>query len=706
MPPPSASARLQDAFRSEYPNVQLDDAMLEHLANDLEGDSLPSPESIVGQWSPFLLSLNVCSDDDEALGVCRRLLNRMRESQKTALAEAAAGPDISVKITEPEKQESGAMRAAEEDELNAWLEKVKLVQYREAVFAWCQKVGAAGLPDVLENWQDFAAQLKLKPLEKKRVENAANGRKGGPSVQTPKSPCAPASPSSLPVPAPDPKSRPPASPSSSRREPSGGNFLGPPEDPQKYRILEELGQGATATVYRCQHGEVQRAVKTISLQKLRLQRDFEKIADKLHREVSILFALRHPRIVSLFDVVEEPTKLHLVMELVEGGPEGVELFDYIVARGSFSEPISRYVFLQIVEGLQYIHSKDIVYRDLKPENILVDEKASKREEGLFEVKLSDFGHSKMIKDGYSTALTRVGTPQYWAPEVSDPRKCGPDGYGTSVDLWSLGVVLYVMLIGSYPFDGVGESIDDQIRKGHISNFRSQSTNREASLPAQDLIRSLVQVDPRMRRSLEACRTHPWASVKGGPLDQVMRPWDDPHVREERITLPVKPSKDARDALNRDLHKWMKKFKCSVRVRETDVIANLDDQALTEGHSIEDARNELHQLVHYHFGSTATPPQRRHGFSTLAPVPEKRTFRIITLTLRVHNEHGAGLELEPERGGMRIQNVEPLPGQPGLQAQDLITKINEVSLRGTPETVEGIFGRQFRDGVEIAIRREM
>jgi len=309
----------------------------------------------------------------------------------------------------------------------------------------------------------------------------------------------------------------------------------------------------------------------------------------------------------------------------------------------------------------------------------------------------------MIKDGYSTALTRVGTPQYWAPEVSDPRKCGPDGYGTSVDLWSLGVVLYVMLIGSYPFDGVGESIDDQIRKGHISNFRSQSTNREASLPAQDLIRSLVQVDPSMRRSLEACRTHPWASVKGGPLDQVMRPWDDPHVREERITLPVKPSKDARDALNRDLHKWMKKFKCSVRVRETDVIANLDDQALTEGHSIEDARNELHQLVHYHFGSTATPPQRRHGFSTLATVPEKRTFRIITLTLRVHNEHGAGLELEPERGGMRIQNVEPLPGHPGLQTQDLITKINEVSLRGTPETVEGIFGSRFRDGVQIGIR---
>mmetsp|Transcript_83221 Transcript_83221/g.165210 ORF Transcript_83221/g.165210 Transcript_83221/m.165210 type:complete len:742 (+) Transcript_83221:39-2264(+) len=740
MPPQPTSARLQGALQKEY-DVRLDDAMLDHLASDLEGDRLPSPESIVAQWSPFLCSIGLCLDDDDALGVCRRLLDRMqKESQSTAEAEAAAGQDSRAgtpaavagsgspsggqqeepqKCREPELKSEEEQEREAKEELNAWLEKLRLVQYKEAAFSWCRKQGAAHLHEVLENWEDFAAQLKLKPLEKKRVEkDAANRAKADPTVQvtTPKAtpwstPKTPASPSHLPVPVQDPSPQPPASPVSGYRgKPGspGGHFIGPKDDPQRYRILEELGQGATATVYRCLHGEVQRAVKTISLQKLRLQRDYERIADKLNREVSILFALRHPRIVSLFDVVEEPNKLHLVMELVEGGPEGVELFDYIVARGSFTESIARYVFLQIVEGLQYIHSKDIVYRDLKPENILVDEKASKRDEGLFEVKLSDFGHSKMIKDGYSTALTRVGTPQYWAPEVSDPVKAAK-GYDQDVDLWSLGVVLYVMLIGSYPFDGVAERIEDQIRRAHISNFRSQVTGREATPQAQDLIQSLVMVNPQMRRSLEDCRTHPWVAKQGGTLDKVMTPFNDPHRKEERIRLQFLPTKQQVEELRRDLHLWMKKFKSHAQVKQIEgvavVIANLDDQAMT-GHSIEEARHELKQVVDHNVRRMM--PSNQHASRpgpTLPTVHEKRTFRLLTHTLRVTREHGAGLDLNPEKGGMRIERVWEEPGQPGLQQQDLITKINEVSLRGTPETVEKIFGTHFCDGAQLAIKRD-
>merc|ERR1719199_924523 len=135
----------------------------------------------------------------------------------------------------------------------------------------------------------------------------------------------------------------------------------------------------------------------------------------LQREIQILFGLKHPRIVTLFDVIEEADKLCLVMEIVSDG----ELFDYIVKRGTLSEPGARNVFCQIVDALKYIHSKDIVYRDLKPENILVSGKTDKETD--LQIKLSDFGHSKLVNDGYSTALTRVGTPQYWAPEVSDPK---------------------------------------------------------------------------------------------------------------------------------------------------------------------------------------------------------------------------------------------------------------------------------------------
>merc|ERR1711959_380194 len=125
---------------------------------------------------------------------------------------------------------------------------------------------------------------------------------------------------------------------------------------------------------------------------------------------------------------------------------------------------------------------DIVYRDLKPENILVTGKAAG--EADLQIKLSDFGHSKLVNDGYSTALTRVGTPQYWAPEVSDP-VLSAQGYDHRVDLWSLGVVLYVMLMGAYPFDGVKAKIEDQIQNPQLT-FRSPVTGRCASPNAENL----------------------------------------------------------------------------------------------------------------------------------------------------------------------------------------------------------------------------
>uniref|UniRef100_A0A7S0FDT1 Protein kinase domain-containing protein n=1 Tax=Pyrodinium bahamense TaxID=73915 RepID=A0A7S0FDT1_9DINO len=625
--------------------------------------------------------------------------------------------------TEDRRRAADAARRCEENEqqsetvsaeLEGWLERLRLEKYSERARAWCEKEGAVHLNEVLENWEDFANALSLKPLERKRVEKDVNSRRGPPEPPASPQPPPPASPQ---PPSPGTQVGPPvpvlpAQPSSASSS-SKGSF-GPPDDLQRYTLLEELGQGATATVYRCRRGEVQFAVKTISLAKLRLQRDYQRITDKLNREVQILFKLRHPRIVSLFDVVEETDKLHLVMELVEGGPEGIELFDYIVARGSFTEPVARYVFLQIVEGLKFIHLKDIVYRDLKPENILVDEKASRRNEGLFEVKLSDFGHSKLINDGYSTALTRVGTPQYWAPEVNDPAKAAK-GYDQTVDLWSLGVVLYVMLIGAYPFDGMGEPIEEQMRRARL-NFRSASGGM-ASESAQDLIRALIVVDPRRRLNLDGCRNHPWVVIPGGTLDQVMTPFDDSHVQEERVHLPNKPSKSQVEELRRDLHVWMKQYKCSAQVKQDYVIANIDERALDGRVSV--ARQELQQMVQFYVkkwgntpeNETSAPSRQSHWRPepVLPAVPERRPgfrFRMVNHVLRVSSEHGAGLDLLAERGGMRVQMIYDQPGQPGLQIGDLITKINEVSLRrGDEHQVEGIFGTHFCDGAQLAIKRE-
>jgi len=459
------------------------------------------------------------------------------------------------------------------------------------------------------------------------------------------------------------------------------------------------------------------AMKVMSLTKLRLQRNFERISDNLHREIQILFGLRHPRIVSLYDVVEDHDSLNLVMELVEGG----ELFDYIVAKGAFSEPEARHVFLQIAEGLKYIHSKDIVYRDLKPENILVDRQASKS--GLLEVKLSDFGHSKLINNGYSTALTRVGTPQYWAPEVCDPRLASK-GYDQTVDLWSLGVVCYVMLCGAYPFDGAEERMEDQIRKAHLT-FRSQVPGHQLTPEAKELVRSFIKVKPQERLKLEQAFNHRWVKEMGGAapgrLMKVHTEVGSGKI-EERIRLPIQPSKDQVDKLRRDLQMWMAKFKCFANVKQLEVIATLD---LDNAERIEAAKSELLALVQHHFHGAAPSPTRGGGGGggppssapasaaapTLAPVPEDsgfskvRPFRLLNHYLRVSPEHGAGLDLQPEKGGMRIRRIFDQPGQPGLKSNDLITTINEVPLRGNADRIEEIFGRYFADGAQLSIKRE-
>lgn len=573
-------------------------------------------------------------------------------------------------------------------ELIQWLTELHLGQYAEEALRWCAGMGAAQLSEVQESWQEFAAALQLKPLERKRLEKASEkASAASPHGKEEKSPVADG-----------------AGGTGGQSSQSAGKAVevigsrasrlgsfGPNDDPGRYTLLEEIGSGATATVYRCRRGDHIFAVKNISLSKLKLQRDFQRIADKLYREVSILYSLRHPRIVSLFDVVEGQEKLHLVMELVEGG----ELFDHIVSKGRLPEAEARYIFLQITEGLQYIHSKDIVYRDLKPENILVDAKASRP--GLLEVKLSDFGHSKLVNDGYSTALTRVGTPQYWAPEVSDPALAAK-GYDQRVDLWSLGVVLYVMLMGVYPFDGIAGPMEEQIRQAKLS-FNFYSPGEVPSDGVKDLISSLVKAKPADRLALSACLSHSWAAMAGGALDKVLKLCSESKaVAEERLVLPTKPSREQVELLRRDLNHWTSKHRCFATLKYNEVVASLGPPLTFEEQ--EAARKELVAIINYLFGREPLQPQK-------APTGEaRRRFKVISLYLRVSTEGGAGLELNPEHGGMRVDEVLPHPGQPGMLAGDLITSINEISLRGNPSKVEAIFRVNFKDGVLLSLKREL
>ncbi|CAE7695066.1 fhkD [Symbiodinium sp. CCMP2456] len=472
-------------------------------------------------------------------------------------------------------------------EIMDWMQELHLAHHSEALLEWSEENGASSMDEIRANWRSFVEKMDLKPLERTRLEKDLRTRTGkATQPQTTAGSSIPA----LQVAKSSVQDFQPAMPT----RPSEKCF-GPPENPLLYTLLEEIGFGVTSKVYKCKRGQEIFAVKAISLKKLRHQPGFSRVSDRLHQEIEILLSLKHERVVKLVDVVEEFDYLYLIMELVSGG----ELGEWIVKKGSFPENMARHVFVQLVEGLSYIHSKGIIHRDLKPDNVLVDEGASKLEH--LEVKLSDFGHSRLINDGFNTRHTaRVGTAMYWAPEVCDPEKAAL-GYDQSVDLWSLGVVLYVMLIGFFPFDSgdhrgsrMQESLDNM-------TFQRRTSGPELSSAAQDLIRSLLVVNPQQRLSLKCCLSHVW-TTSGAKLDSMlgfMKLETDPRnptAVEVHVPLPVKPNPEELQELRKELQQWMIKFRRFAAIRQGEVIANLGDSAEAGLSGNKDARQQLQAIV--------------------------------------------------------------------------------------------------------------
>lgn len=156
---------------------------------------------------------------------------------------------------------------------------------------------------------------------------------------------------------------------------------------------------------------------------------------RVTREIDILKLIRHPNIIQLFEIIETPKQLFLIMEYVSGG----ELFDYIVKKQKLKEDEASDFFQQIICGIEYLHELGIVHRDLKPENLLLDHQK--------QIKLVDFGLSNTYKQG-ETLKTACGSPCYAAPEMIE----GKAYYGSRVDVWSTGVILFAMVAGYLPFE--------------------------------------------------------------------------------------------------------------------------------------------------------------------------------------------------------------------------------------------------------------
>ncbi|GLT37379.1 hypothetical protein SLA2020_116980 [Shorea laevis] len=260
---------------------------------------------------------------------------------------------------------------------------------------------------------------------------------------------------------------------------------------QRYELGRELGRGEFRITYLCTDKETGEALacKSISKKNLRTAVDMEDV----RREVKIMKHLpKHPNIVSLKDTYEDDNAVHLVMELCEGG----ELFERIVARGHYTERAAAAVTKTIVEVVQVFHKHGVMHRDLKPENFLF---ANKDETAP--LKAIDFGLSVFFRP-WQVFTEIVGSPYYMAPEVLKRR------YGPQVDVWSAGVILYILLCGVPPFwaeteQGIAQAIIKSVIDFKRDPWPKVSDN------AKDLVRKMLDPEPQRRLTAQQVLDHPW-----------------------------------------------------------------------------------------------------------------------------------------------------------------------------------------------------
>jgi len=215
--------------------------------------------------------------------------------------------------------------------------------------------------------------------------------------------------------------------------------------------------------------------------------------EMLTNEVEILLKIDHPNVIKLLDLFDTPETLYLVMELASGG----ELFDRIVERESYSEADAREVMWQLLCAIEYIHSQDIVHRDLKPENLLLE-----AEETDTKIKLTDFGLSRIFDNEFMLS-TACGTPGYVAPEI-----LSAVNYGPPVDMWSAGVIMYILLCGYPPFYNENDAILFESILSANYHFHTPYWDH-ISKPAKDLIRKLLVVEPAGRLTAKQAKETEW-----------------------------------------------------------------------------------------------------------------------------------------------------------------------------------------------------
>jgi len=261
---------------------------------------------------------------------------------------------------------------------------------------------------------------------------------------------------------------------------------------ENYKNMKKLGEGSYGTVHLVNHnysGQL-RAMKIITKKNVE---NTQKVDVEIMNEIEILKKMDHPNIVKIFEFFNSTKNYYLITEFCKEG----ELFDKIVKEGPFDEDFASYIMFQIFSAVHYCHSMNVLHRDLKPENILIERK----EKNGLKIKIIDFGTAKIFENN-KVERKIIGSSYYIAPEVLSKN------YNEKCDLWSCGVILYILLSAVPPFSGRNDNeIMESIKKG----FYDIESNiwQKISPEAKNLIRSLLERNPGMRINSEEALNHKW-----------------------------------------------------------------------------------------------------------------------------------------------------------------------------------------------------
>ena len=264
-----------------------------------------------------------------------------------------------------------------------------------------------------------------------------------------------------------------------------------------------LGHGAFARVFKVRHKKTKKLYAAKSIPKAKLDGDLRQLVDT---EIKILTEIKHPNCCNLVEYFESEKKIYLIQELMHGPT----LYERFTEDQDLTEWHVAVVTQKIAKALEYLHSKGIVHRDLKPQNIMFA-KPTKEDPNLTSLKILDFGFAKHVKSNGFTTSSR-GTPRYVGPEVVFKNKHGKIEYGTSCDMWSLGVIVYELLSGWPPFP------DKPTLPEYFKEMKRCSVEfpdkyfRTVSKEAKELILLLLEKKPKRRYTASQVLKHPWITT--------------------------------------------------------------------------------------------------------------------------------------------------------------------------------------------------